>query len=155
VNITGIQGELAGDGPVVVTDPGLLEFNVDVDKTISQTGVISGTGSVGTLGDGTIIFDNPGANTFTGGFVLGDGATSNYNGVDQGTKAGFTVVNHNGHLGTGKVLSRGSQLQAGTSGLVISNDIDITAGGFRCGGDSRLRTLRKHHPNRWWNARVW
>ena len=134
VNITGIQGELAGDGPVVVTDPGLLEFNVDVDKTISQTGVISGTGSVGTLGDGTIIFDNPGANTFTGGFVLGDGATSNYNGVDQGTKAGFTVVNHNGHLGTGKVLSRGSQLQAGTSGLVIPNDIDITAGGFRCGG---------------------
>ncbi|MDA7682856.1 hypothetical protein N8588_01580 [Akkermansiaceae bacterium] len=134
VNITGLQGELAGDGPVVVTDAGRLELNVDVDKTISQTGVISGTGSVGTLGDGTIIFDNPGANTFTGGFVLGDGATSNYNGVDQGTKAGFTVVNHNGHLGTGKVLSRGSQLQAGTSGLVISNDIDITAGGFRCGG---------------------
>ena len=134
VNVTGLQGELAGDGPVVVTDPGLLELNVDVDKTISQTGVISGTGSVGTLGDGTIIFDNPGANTFTGGFVLGDGTTSNYNGVDQGTKAGFTVVNHNGHLGTGKVLSRGSQLQAGTSGLVISNDIDITGGGFRCGG---------------------
>ncbi|MDA8979387.1 autotransporter-associated beta strand repeat-containing protein, partial [bacterium] len=66
VNITGLQGELAGDGPVVVTDAGRLELNVDVDKTISQTGVISGTGSVGTLGDGTIIFDNPGANTFTG-----------------------------------------------------------------------------------------
>lgn len=135
VNVTGIQGELAGDGPVVVTDPGRLELNVDVDKSISQTGVISGTGSVATMGDGTVIFDNPGANTFSGGFMLGDGATSSYNSViDAGAKQGFTVVNHSDHLGTGKILSRGSQLQAGTPGVVIPNDIDITGGGFRNGG---------------------
>jgi len=134
INALDLQSELAGDGPVVVTAPGRLELNVDVNKTLNQTGVISGTGSVGTLGDGTVIFDNPGANTFSGGFELGDGATSSFDGVDQGAIQGFVVVNHNGHLGTGKVLSRGSQLQAGTPGLVIPNDIDITGGGFRCGG---------------------
>ena len=128
-----LQGELAGDGPVVVTDPGRLELNVDVDQTISQTGAISGTGSVGLLGDGTVIFDNPGANTFSGGFELGDGAVSTFDDA-TGNKQGFVVVNHNGHLGTGLVLSRGAQLRAGTPGLVIPNAFDSTAGGFRLGG---------------------
>ncbi|MBR9761566.1 hypothetical protein GYB43_14765, partial [bacterium] len=128
-----LQGELAGDGPVVVTDPGKLELNVDVDQTISQTGAISGTGSVGFLGDGTVIFDNPGANTFSGGFELGDGASSFFNG-ETGNKNGFVVVNHNDHLGTGLVHSRGAQLRAGTAGIVIPNDFEIDGGGFRCGG---------------------
>ena len=107
---------------------------MDVDKTITQTGAISGTGSVGTLGDGTVVFDAAGPNTFSGGFELGDGATSSFDGVNQGAIQGFVVVNRGDHLGTGKVLSRGSQLRAGTPGLVIPNDIDITGGGFRCGG---------------------
>ena len=128
-----LQGELAGDGPVVVTDPGRLELNTAVDQTISQTGAISGTGSVGFLGDGTVIFDNPGANTFSGGFELGDGASSLFDG-ETGGKQGFVVVNHNDHLGTGIVHSRGAQLWAGTAGIVISNDFEIDAGGFRCGG---------------------
>ena len=129
-----LQSELAGDGPVVVTDPGRFELNVDVDKTINQTGQITGTGSVGTLGDGTAVFDGPLANTFSGGFELGDGATSNFDGVDQGNKNGFVVVNQTGHLGTGLIRSRGSQLQAGTPGVVVPNDINVDAGGFRCGG---------------------
>ena len=128
-----LQGELAGDGPVVVTDPGRLELNTAVDETISQTGAISGTGSVGVLGDGTVIFDNPGANTFSGGFELGDGASSLFDGA-TGNKQGFVVVNHNDHLGTGLVHSRGAQLQAGTAGIVIPNDFEIDGGGFRCGG---------------------
>jgi len=129
-----LQGELAGDGPVVVTAPGRFELNVDLNQTINQTGLISGTGEVATLGDGTVVFDNPGANTFSGGFELGDGASSLFDGVDQGARQGFVVVNHSGHLGTGKILSRGGQLQAGTPGVVIANDIDITGGGFRNGG---------------------
>ena len=145
-NADGLQSELAGDGPVVVNAPGRLELNVDVDKSIGQTGVISGTGSVATQGDGTVVFDGAGANPFSGGFELGDGATSSFDGVDQGAKQGFTVVNHSGHLGTGKVLSRGSQLQAGTPGLVIPNDIDITGGGFRCGGTNDFELSGNINP---------
>ena len=133
-NALDLQSELAGDGPVVVTAPGRFELNVDVDKTINQTGAISGTGSVGTLGDGTAVFDGPGPNTFSGGFELGDGGLSSFDGVDQGAKNGFVVVNHSGHLGTGGILSRGSQVQAGSPGVVIPNDIEVDGGGFRNGG---------------------
>ena len=134
----GLQGELAGDGPVVVNSPGRLELNVDVDKTLTQTGVISGDGSVGTLGDGTVVFDAPGPNPFTGGFELGDGGNSNWDGVDVGTKHGFVVLHHSGHLGTGPIHARGSQLQAGTTGIVIPNDINIDSGRFQQrGGDYR------------------
>ncbi|MDA7880798.1 hypothetical protein N9A94_00655 [Akkermansiaceae bacterium] len=129
-----LQSELGGGGPVVVNDPGRLEFVVALDNTIHQTGMISGTGSVSTFNDGTLIFDNPGANTFSGGFELGDGATSTFDGVDQGAVNGFVVVNRGDHLGSGKILSRGSQLQAGSPGVVIPNDVDITGGGFRNGG---------------------
>ncbi|MEJ6634228.1 MAG: cadherin-like domain-containing protein [Akkermansiaceae bacterium] len=131
-NTLALQSELAGDGPVVVTDPGRFELNVDVDKTINQTGVISGTGSVGILGDGTVIFDGP-ANTFSGGFEFGDGGGSTWDGA-IGAKGGFVVVNDNGHLGTGPIHSRGAQFQAGTPGIVIPNDINVNAGGFRSGG---------------------
>jgi autotransporter-associated beta strand protein len=132
-NADGLQSQLSGNGPVVVNSPGRLEFNVDVDKTLTQTGVISGDGSVGTLGDGTVVFNANGPNPFTGGFELGDGATSSWDGA-SGNKNGFVVVNDSGHLGTGNILSRGSQLQAGVPGIVIANDIDITGGGFRVGG---------------------
>lgn len=130
-----LQSALDGDGPVVVTAPGRLEYVIAVDVSINQTGMISGTGVVDTLGDGTLIFDGAAANTFSGGFDLGDASSSTFDGTN-GVKAGFVVVNHNGHLGTGLVLSRGGQLQAGTTGIVIPNDIDITAGGFRIGGSS-------------------
>lgn len=149
-----LQGELAGDGPVVVTAPGRLEFNTGADRTLNQTGVISGTGSVGTLGDGTVVFDGP-ANTFSGGFELGDGSGSTFNGT-TGNKNGFVVVNHNDHLGAGLVRSRGAQLQAGTTGIVIPNDITIDAGGFRCGGSNDFElsgnlTNINNDPRGWGN----
>ncbi len=133
----GLQGELAGDGPVIVAAGARLEFLVDLDKSITQTGAISGDGVVQTADDGTVIFDGPTANTFTGGFELGDGTNSNWNGA-VGSKHGFVVVNRNDHLGTGKIISRGSQLQAGVPGIVISNDIDVDGGGLRCGGSNNL-----------------
>jgi len=133
-SVKGNVGNWDGDGAIVVNAPGALEFNAGGGMTQTQTGVISGDGSVSKLDNGYLVFDGASGNTFTGIFYLGDGTTSNYNGVDQGNSEGFVVVNHNDHLGAGLVLSKGAQLQAGTAGLVIPNEIQITGGGFRCGG---------------------
>ena len=129
----GFQSSLDGNGPIVVNSPGILEFNTDVDKAQTCSGQISGDGEVRTLGDGTLVLDGPEGNTFTGRFMLGDGASSFFDG-ETGVKQGFVVVNHDDHLGAGVVHSRGSQLRAGTAGIVIPNDFEIDGGGFRCGG---------------------
>jgi|GEM_PF-1494916 len=133
VTALGFQSSLDGNGPIVVNSPGILEFNTDVDKSQTCSGQISGDGEVRTLGDGTLVLDGPEGNTFTGRFMLGDGASSFFNG-ETGVKQGFVVVNHNDHLGAGVVHSRGAQLRAGTAGIVIPNDFEIDGGGFRCGG---------------------
>ncbi|BCX46797.1 hypothetical protein HAHE_07050 [Haloferula helveola] len=126
------RGSLASSG-IVVNAPAILALGADDDTTYVHTNPISGDGSVSTFEDGTVEFNTPGGNTFSGGFDLGDGASSTFDGI-AGAKQGFVVVNDNADLGTGKILSRGGQLQAGVGGIVISNDIDITGGGFRCGG---------------------
>ena len=130
----GIVGNWDGDGPIVVNAPGILEFNGGPGLTQTQTGVIRGTGEVRKLDNGILIFDGPVGNSFSGIFQLGDGASSTFDGVDQGNSEGFVIVNHSNHLGTGLILSRGAQLQAGTPEVIIPNDIDITGGGLRCGG---------------------
>ncbi|YCM46368.1 cadherin-like domain-containing protein [Verrucomicrobiaceae bacterium 227] len=129
-----IQSNFDGDGPIVINSPGAIEFNVGLNRTQTVTGVISGDGEVHKLEDGILVFDGPSANTFSGGFMLGDGLSTTFDGVDQGAQQGIVIVNHSGHLGTGPVLSRGAQLQAGSPGVVLANDINITNGGFRCGG---------------------
>ena len=133
VTALGFQSSLDGNGPIVVNSPGILEFNTDVDKSQTCSGQISGDGEVRTLGDGTLVLAGAGGNTFTGRFMLGDGASSFFDG-ETGVKQGFVVVNHDDHLGAGVVHSRGSQLRAGTAGIVIPNDFEIDGGGFRCGG---------------------
>ncbi|MDC0287253.1 hypothetical protein OAK89_03410 [Akkermansiaceae bacterium] len=150
-----IIGTLDGDGPVVVNSPGALEFAVGTDLTQTQTGVISGTGEVIKLADGTLIFDGPSGNTFSGGFELGDGGGSLFDGT-SGAKGGFVVLNHSDHLGTGLVHSRGAQLQAGSSGIVIPNDFEIDAGGFRLGGSNDFElsgtiTNINNDPRGWGN----
>ena len=84
----------------------------------SVTRRISGDGLVASQGDGTTEFTGAGPNIFTGGFELGDGAVSSFDGVDQGAKQGFVVVNNSGHLGSGLIRSRGGQLQAGSAGVL-------------------------------------
>lgn len=150
-----IIATLGGNGPVVVNSPGALEYAVGVDLSQTQTGVISGTGEVIKLADGTLIFDGPSGNTFSGGFELGDGSGSLFDGT-SGTKGGFVVVNHNNHLGTGLVHSRGAQLQAGTTGIVIPNDINVDGGGFRLGGSNDFElsgtiTNINNDPRGWGN----
>ncbi len=129
-----LQSTLDGGGPMVVNSPGVIEFNVGVGLTQTVTGVISGDGEVQKIDNGVLIFDAPTANTFSGGFMLGDGASTTFDGVDQGAQEGIVVVNRGDHFGTGPILSRGAQIQAGSPGVVIPNDINITNGGFRCGG---------------------
>lgn len=135
--LTDYFGELAGDGPVVVNDPGVYEFNPNIDTVMNQTGAISGDGLVVLREDGTVNFDGPGANTFSGGIQLGIGGVSNWDG-SAGSKDGFVVIGHKDHLGTGQIDWGGHQLQASVGGLVVPNDIIVNPGGFRFGGSNSL-----------------
>ena len=126
------RGSLASTG-ITVTSPGTLALAAIVDTNYAHSNPISGTGSVTSFDNGTVTFSTPGGNSFSGGFDLGDGGLSSFDGASGG-KEGFVVLNHSDDLGSGKILSRGGQLQAGSIDVVIPNDIDITAGGFRNGG---------------------
>ncbi len=137
-------GSATYSGTITVEDGTDREFDVRaaVDTTLNLTGVISGTGGAGvnSVGDGTINLTQ--ANTFTGGFHLGDGVASTFDGA-SGSKQGFVVVNDNQSLGTGTAIARGSQLQAGVSGINIGNDINVDGGGLRMGGSNSFELSGK------------
>ncbi|MEM9480240.1 MAG: autotransporter-associated beta strand repeat-containing protein, partial [Verrucomicrobiota bacterium] len=132
LGFVGAQRGTLQSSEIITTAPGILELNVQVDTTYTHSILISGTGEVRTLDNGTVEFDGP-ANTFTGEFHLGDGTSSFFNGID-GAKEGFVVVNNNDHLGAGTIRSRGGQLQAGTASLDIPNPVLVEGGGLRMGG---------------------
>ncbi|NNM28426.1 MAG: hypothetical protein HKO57_02830 [Akkermansiaceae bacterium] len=141
-----ITGVIGGSGNIVVAAGATYQLRPAVDTTTTVNGTISGDGAVHSQGDGTVNFIALGPNTFTGGFELGDGAVSVFDGVDQGAKQGFVVVNNSGHLGTGLIRSRGGQLQAGSAGINIANDIDIDGGGLRMGGTTSFELSGKVAP---------
>ena len=124
-------------GVIDVQETGSQNFDLAaaVDTVLKITGVISGVGSVNSTGDGTIEFDGSAANTFSGDFHLGDGAGSTFDGT-VGAKQGFVIVHRGDALGTGTIISRGSQLQAGTTGVIITNNINVDGGGLRVGGSN-------------------
>ncbi len=128
-------GTYAGMIDVQETSSQNFDLEAAVDTVLKITGVISGVGSVNSTGDGTIEFDGSTANTFSGDFHLGDGAGSTFDGT-TGAKQGFVIVHRGDALGTGTIISRGSQLQAGTTGVVITNNINVDSGGFRVGGSN-------------------
>ncbi len=76
----GTRGSIVGN----VTDNGRLVFNRS--DTVTFPGVISGSGSVKQLGSGTTIFT--GANTYTGGTVIANGALQLGNGGTAGSIVG-------------------------------------------------------------------
>ena len=128
-------GTFAGTIDVQETSSQNFDLDAAVDTVLKVTGVISGVGSVNSTGDGIIEFDGSAANTFSGDFHLGDGAGSTFDGT-VGAKQGFVIVHRGDALGTGTIISRGSQLQAGTTGVVITNNINVDGGGLRVGGSN-------------------
>jgi fibronectin-binding autotransporter adhesin len=81
--------------------------------------------------------------TFTGSGQLSiTGSSSGYSGtvtLGPGSNAGSTdivVVGSGDSLGTGTINMRGAQLSAGTASIIVSNAVDVAAGGFRVGGSN-------------------
>lgn len=126
----GDERKLAMGGDWLMTTN--LQF--DVAKPTTFSGTLSGTGTVSTVGDNALTLDfAPGANDFVGDFVMGDTASSTWDGANGG-KQGFVVANSSDAMGSGTIFSQGSQLQAGVPGINITNHIVVTNGGFRMGG---------------------
>ncbi|MDF1824339.1 MAG: autotransporter-associated beta strand repeat-containing protein [Verrucomicrobiales bacterium] len=104
----------------------------DADHNIIFNGEISGGVKLFTAGDATITLAV--ANSFTG-LRLGDGGAATFDGT-TGVKAGTVIAGHSDALGNGLINAFGAQLQAGTSGLVFANEIEVVAAGLRLGGSN-------------------
>ncbi len=103
----------------------LLNITGNAAAISTFSGPISGSGKITKFGSSTLVLsgDNSG---FSGGLQLGpDGG---------GANVGVLRVGHNNALGTGAVTGRGTQLQAGTTGITLANNFNVGAGGFRLGG---------------------
>ncbi len=100
-----------------------LSLNVAAG-TSTISGDISGSGKVTKSGGGTLVLPN--ANSLTGNFQLGPDAGA--------ANTGVVLAGNNGSLGTGSIISRGTQLRSSVAGLVIANPISVGVGGFRVGG---------------------
>ena len=127
---SGNTGTFAGNIAVNETTARNFDLTAAVDSTLIVSGVISGGGSV--------IRERRDrcperSEHFSGNFTLGDGGVTTFDGA-SGNKHGFVVVNDSGALGSGTIVSRGSQLQAGVGGINISQDINVNDGGLRLGG---------------------
>ena len=133
LRVTAGSGTFAGTIDVQELTARNFDLDAALDTTLNITGVVSGVGSVDTINDGTIVFNGTAANTFAGDFTLGDGGSSTWDGTN-GTKHGFVVVHRDDSLGTGTIISLGSQLQAGTTGINIANNINVDSGGLNFGG---------------------
>ena len=105
------------------TNPGRGSITID--------GVLSGSGGLLMTNNGTLTLNA--ANTFSGGLTFGNATASNGTG-----SRGMIVLGNNAALGTGKAVSKGALVTAGTSGIVVANDIDVDAGGFRLGGSEAI-----------------
>jgi autotransporter-associated beta strand protein len=130
-------------GTVTLTND--VTFNTSFDNTeawLALDGPVTDNGQgfrLTKLGLGTLMLC--GDNTFSGGATLGTG-TGNTATPESATASassgGFVLLGHNHALGTGPVLSLGTQVRALAPGLVIPNDVAISNGGFRFGGSHDL-----------------
>ena len=115
-----INGNVAAGGYTLLLN---MVSSSSVVNTIN--GAITGTAKITKQREATLVLngDNSG---HSGGFQLG---------ADAGAaNTGVVRVGHNNALGTGAVTVRGTQLQAGATGITLANTFNIGAGGFRLGG---------------------
>jgi fibronectin-binding autotransporter adhesin len=102
-----------------------LTLNVTDAAGISTVaGSIGGTGKVTKTGAGTLQLPN--ASTLTGDFQLGPDAGA--------ANTGVVLAGNASSMGTGTLISRGTQLRSSVPGLTIPNPITVGVGGFRVGG---------------------
>ncbi len=115
-----INGNVAAGGYTLLLN---MVSSSSVVNTIN--GAITGTAKITKQREATLVLngDNSG---HSGGFQLGADAGA--------TNVGVVRVGHNNALGTGAVTVRGTQLQAGTTGITLANTFNVGAGGFRLGG---------------------
>ena len=100
-----------------------LSLNVAAG-TSSISGQISGSGKVTKIGGGTL--QVTGDNSASGGFQLGPDAGA--------ANTGVVIAGHANALGSGGIISRGTQLRSSVAGLSISNAVSVGGGGLRLGG---------------------
>lgn len=131
-------GSLAANAAIITND--IVVFNPASNETVTQSGVISGSGQV-RIGNrpsdglpGNVVFTT--ANTFTGEFQLGAGDTNIGSGSQTDTMGQNVIVHDSAALGTGVIRSLGAQLQAGTTGINLANNVLVPGGGFRMGGSN-------------------
>jgi autotransporter-associated beta strand protein len=98
-------------------------------RNITLSGILSndsGAGTLTTTGTGTLTLS--GNNTYSGGSTLGTGVAL----------SGTVNIGHDSALGTGKIISKGALIQASGGDRVLTNAVDVDAGGFRFGGINNL-----------------
>ncbi len=102
-----------------------LTLNItDAAGVSTVSGSIGGSGKVTKIGAGTLLLPN--ANALTGSFQLGPDAGAGNSGV--------VLVGNNGSLGSGSIISRGTQLRSSVAGLTLANPVSVGVGGVRLGG---------------------
>ncbi len=161
--VTADATSLGGTGTWTVGASGWEDGATAVNWSDANDAIFAGTAGTVTLGGnisaGTITLNTAGYTFAKGGFNLSlsslsgtggvtfrgagnvsiSGASSGYSGavtLGPGSAAAtdFLTVGNNASLGTGTLNMRGGILQASTSGLNLSNAINVAAGGFRVGG---------------------
>jgi autotransporter-associated beta strand protein len=126
-------------------------------QTLRWTTAPEGSGDLSLSGNGTVELSAD-APAFSGGVSLGGGTSSTFNGT-SGVQAGFVRLGGDLALGSGRINSRGMQIQPGAPSVSLDNDIDVHAGGLRLGGEGELvfhgtvaavaglRGIGIYHPN--------
>ena len=117
--ITYADGDNAsGTLATTVTDP--LSLSINAGQTATQSGVISGDGSLSKVGDGKLTLST--TNTYTGGTVL---------------NAGTLGLGADNALGSGVLTINGGILRAENAGRTLANDV-LLNGGFTLGRYTNL-----------------
>ncbi|WP_407051591.1 autotransporter-associated beta strand repeat-containing protein [Methyloraptor flagellatus] len=116
-------------GAVLLGGPGAAGIAVDADKTLTLSGVLSGTGGFTKTGTGTLVLS--GTNSYTGGTTVGAGTlVGNASSLSGNITNNAAVVFDQTGTGTyGSVISgTGSLTKTGSGTLILTGDNTYTGG---------------------------